>query len=128
MKFLFDNNLAPKMARGLNAFVSPAHQVIPWKDQFAAEADDSFWMARLTPEERWIIVTADSRIGSNPHEIEAWKQAGHTVFFLKPGWLKMPFWEQAQRLVECFPKIIKQAERAERGSAFFVRPNGKIEG
>ncbi len=126
MKFFFDNNLAVKMARGVNGFVSPDHQVMHWKDKFAADSDDSVWTAQLAQGEAWIIITADARAGQNPHEIEAWKQTGHTVFFLKSGWLKLAFWEQAQKLVECFPEIIRQAERAERGSAFMVATSGRI--
>jgi hypothetical protein len=45
---------------------------------------------------------------------------------LKPGWLKMSFWAQAQQLVKCFPEIIKTAEGAQRGETFFVSANGKI--
>ena len=88
MKFFFDNNLASKIAKGLNGFVSPDHQVVHLNEQFAANTDDAVWMSQLAQQEDWIIITADMRIGKNPHEIEAWKQAGHTIFFLKPGWLK----------------------------------------
>jgi len=127
VKFFFDNNLASKIAKGLNVFVSPEHEVIHLKDRFPANADDTDWMQELGKEEGWIIVTADIRIGKNPHEIRAWKQAGHTIFFLKPGWLKMSFWDQAQKFVKCFPDIIKTAERAKRGESFIVTTNGKIE-
>jgi len=126
MKFFFDNNLAVRIARSLEALVSPEHQVTHWKDQFAAGSDDSVLMAQLGQQEPWVIITADPRIGQNPHEIEAWKQAGHTVFFLKPRWLNLTFWKQTQTLVECFPEIIRHSERADRGSAFFVSVGGKI--
>jgi PIN like domain len=43
-------------------------------------------MRALAKEEDLAIITADVAISRNPHEIEAWKEAGHTVFFLKPGW------------------------------------------
>ena len=127
MKFFFDNNLAAKIAKGLNGFVSPDHQVVHLKDQFAANTDDSVWMGELARQQHWIIVTADMRIGKNPHEIEAWKQAGHTIFFLKPGWLKMNFWDQAQKFVKCFPEIMRRAEQAKQGSCFIVSVNGKIQ-
>ena len=127
MKFFFDNNLAAKIAKGLNGFVSPEHQVVHLKEQFAANTDDAVWMAQLTQQEDWVIITADIRIGKNPHEIEAWKAAGHTIFFLKPGWLKMKFWDQAQKFVKCFPEIIEKAERAARGDSFIVTVNGKVE-
>ena len=126
MKFFFDNNLAAKIAKGLNGFVSPEHQVIHLKDQFAANTEDAVWMAQLAQQEDWVIITADIRIGKNPHQIEAWKQAGHTIFFLKPGWRKMTFWDQAQKFVKCFPEIIETAKRAKRGDSFIVTVNGKV--
>ena len=128
MKFFFDNNLAPKIAKGLNGFVSPDHKVIHLKEQFPGSTDDVDWMRKLAQEEDLIIITADVRIGKNPQEIEAWKQAGHTIFFLKPGWTDMIFWVQAQKFVKCFPSIIEKARFAERGSSFIVSVNGKIEG
>jgi hypothetical protein len=128
VKFFFDNNLASKIAKGLNGFVYPEHQVVHLKELFPANMDDVEWMKKLAKEENLIIVTADVQIGKNPHEIAAWKEAGHTIFFLKPGWLKLNFWDQAQKFVKCFPQILKAAERAKRGSAFIVSVNGKIEG
>lgn len=127
MKFFLDNNLAAKIARGLNGFVSPDHQVVHLKEQFAANTEDTVWMTQLAKQQGWIIITADVRIGKNPHEIRAWKEAGHTIFFLKPGWLNMNFWDQAHKFVKCFPEIIRRAERASRGDSFIVGVNGKIE-
>jgi hypothetical protein len=128
VKFFFDNNLAAKIARGLNGFVAPDHEVIHLREKFQADAGDIDWMRQLAKEEGWIIVTADVRIGKNPQEIEAWKQAGHTIFFLKPGWTDMRFWDQALKFTKCFPSIIEKAQFAERGSSFIVSVNGKIEG
>ncbi len=85
-------------------------------------------MTALRSEEDLIIITADVRIGKNPHEIRAWKQAGHTIFFLKPGWTNMTFWVQAYKFTKCFKEIIDAAKAAERGSSFVVSVNGKIEG
>jgi hypothetical protein len=127
VKFFFDNNLAAKLAKGLNGFVSPEHEVIHLKEKFPANTPDTDWMRALGHEKDWIIVTADTNIGKNPHEIAAWKEAGHTIFFLKPGWLKLTFWDQAQKFVKCFPEIIATAKHAKRGASYIVSVNGKIE-
>jgi hypothetical protein len=126
VKFFFDNNLAPRIARGLNGFVTPEHQVVHLKDRFPPATDDVDWMRELAGETDWIILTADVRIGKNPQEVAAWKQAGHTIFFLKPGWTDMAFWDQAQKFTKCFPSIIEKASRAARGSSFVVSVNGRI--
>lgn len=127
MKFFFDNNLAPKLAHGLNQMVETEHHVVHLKDDFPGNVEDVVWMKKLANDPDLVIVTADIRISRNPHEVQAWKQAGHTIFFLKPGWVNIPFWEQANKFTKCFPALIKEAERAERSSAFIVTVNGKIE-
>ena len=55
---------------------------------------------------------------------KAWQTARRTIFFLKPGWTDLRFWEQAAKFTRCFPDLIKEAER---GSAFILSVNGKIE-
>ncbi len=87
MKFFFDNNLAIKIAHGLDQMVSPQHRVVHLRDEFLPNVEDAVWMKALAKEEDLVIVTADVAISRNPHEIKAWKEAGHTVFFLKPGWM-----------------------------------------
>lgn len=127
MKFFFDNNLAAKLAHGLNQMVEPDHHVFHLRDKFPANAEDVVWMKALAGEEDWVIITADVRISRNPHEIRAWKEAGHTIFFLKPGWTDLTFWEQANKFTRCFPQIIAEAGRAASGDAFVVTVNGKVE-
>ncbi len=127
MKFFFDNNFAPKLAHGLDQMAGPEHRVIHLRDDFPGNTEDIVWMQALAKEPDLVIVTADIRISRNPHEVQAWREAGDTIFFLKPGWTDLAFWEQANKFTKCFPSLIKEAERAERGSAFIVTVNGKIE-
>jgi hypothetical protein len=49
--------------------------------------------------------------------VHAWKAAGHTVFFLKGGWITLPFWIQAWKFVKCFPEIMAVAEKATTGDS-----------
>ncbi|HEX4638138.1 MAG TPA: hypothetical protein VH170_01495 [Chthoniobacterales bacterium] len=127
MKFFFDNNLAAKLAHGINQMVQPDHEVVHLRDKFRANEEDIVWMKALSAEEGWVIITADVRISRNPHEVRAWREAGHTIFFLKPGWTDLSFWEQANKFTRCFPEIIAQAEYAARSAAFAITVNGKIE-
>jgi len=127
VRFFFDNNLPPKLAKSLNTLAEPDHQVVHLKDRFAANTPDETWMAELAREEDWIIVSGDTRISRNPHEVEAWRAAGHTTFFLKRGWTNYSFWIQAYKFVKCFPDIIANAERAKRGAFFVVSTSGKIQ-
>ncbi len=127
MKFFFDNNLSPKLAEGLNIFANPDHQVVHLKQKFPANVADEIWMRALAQDDCWVIITADVRISRNPHEVKAWKEAGHTIFFLKPGWTDCAFWVQLTKFTKCFPDIIKIAKHARRGDSFTVSVSGKIE-
>jgi len=107
--------------------VEPQHLVLHLTAKFASDAKDETWMLELAKEEDWVIVSGDLRIRKNPHEIVAWRSAGHTIFFLKPGWINLPFWTQMWKFVKCFPDIVRTAERAKKGSAFYVSVTGKVE-
>lgn len=127
MRFFFDNNLSPKLARSLDVLVRPEHQVVHLKEKFSADASDVVWMRSLAKEPDWVIVSGDLKIRRNPHEIKAWQEAGHTTFFLKKGWIDLTFWDQAWKFAKVFPDMIEKASRTNKGSAFFITPNAKIE-
>jgi hypothetical protein len=127
VRFFFDNNLPPKLAKSLHVLVEPDHQVVHLKDRFAANTTDETWMVALAKEQGWIIVSGNLQIRKNPHEVHAWRAAGHTTFFLKAGWINLPFWIQAWKFVKCFPEIIVAADHAKKGSFFSVSTKGKIE-
>ncbi len=127
MRFFLDNNLSPRVARALNCLVESKDSVIHLKGRFPANTPDVDWMNALAGETGWIILSADTAISRNPHEVEAWKRAGHPIFFFKNTWHQQNFWEQASRLFHLFPEIHKRAERARKGDAFLVPFKGKIE-
>lgn len=128
MRFFLDNNLSPRVARTLHCLVQPTHSVVHLKDRFAPDTPDVDWMNALANEPGWIILSADIAISKNPHEIEAWKRAGHPIFFFKSAWAHQLFWEQASRLCHLFPEILKCAEKARNGDSFLIPFKGKIEG
>jgi hypothetical protein len=125
VRFFFDNNLPVRLARALQA-LAPEHEIIHLTDKFAANTPDAQWMRGLAGELDWVIISGDIRIGKNLHEVQAWRAAGHTIFFLKPGWITQPVWTQAWKFMKCFPEIVAVAEKATTGDSFFVSVNGKI--
>ena len=127
MKFFFDNNLPPKLAQSLNLLVQPDHQVVHLKEKFPANAPDEVWIKALAAEKQWVIISGDLRIRKNPHVMQAWKSAGHTIFFLKSGWINLPLWTQTWKFVKCFPEILATATKARNGREFFVTTSGRIE-
>lgn len=120
-------NIAPKLARGFNEFVRGEHEFVHLRDRYRADTPDVTWMRELAGEPGWMILSADVRIGKNPHEIEAWKQAGHVIFFLRAGWTNIPFWQQVEKLAKCFPEMERLAQGAGPGDSFQVPVKGQIE-
>ena len=120
-------NIAPRLAHGFNEFVKDEHEVVHLRKRFAANTPDVEWMRAMANEANWVILSGDTAIGRNPHEVAAWKEAGHVIFFLKPGWTNIPFWQQVQKLAKCFPEIIARAQRAKPGDSFMVSVRGEIE-
>lgn len=51
--------------------------------------------------------------------------SGHTVFFLKSGWMHLPGFEQAAKLFHRFPEILKIAQKVEKGAGYMVPVKGK---
>jgi len=127
VRFFVDNNIAPRLARGFHQFVAGEHEFLHLRDRFPPDTPDVKWMRDLAGESNWVILSGDVAISRNPHEVEAWKQAGHVIFFLKPGWTNIPFWQQVEKLAQRFQKIEQLARRASPGQSFMVSVRGEIE-
>ena len=44
MRFFFDNNLAIKLAHGLDQMVAPQRRVVHLRDEFLPNVEDAVWM------------------------------------------------------------------------------------
>ena len=107
MKFLFDNNLPPSLARGiaeLSKFEVAVDQVVSLRDKFPPNTPDPVWLEALIKEGGWIVVSID-RFKKSSAEREMLRRQGLTVFVLDPQWSK-PYWVQAAQLVLWWPKIL----------------------
>lgn len=107
MKFLFDNNLPPSLARGiaeLSKFEPAVDKVVSLRDKFPANTPDTVWLEALMREGGWIVVSID-RFKKSSAEREMLRRQGLTVFVLDPQWSK-PYWVQAAQLVLWWPKIL----------------------
>ena len=67
------------------------------------------------------MISGDTRILRNPHEREAWRESGLTIFVQAKSWTNHKFWDQACSLVRWWPPIVKQANLVVPGSAFEFR-------
>lgn len=110
MKFLFDNNLPPSLARGiagLSTRESDVQEVTPLRAKFAADTPDEEWLRALALEGGWNVLSID-RFEKSAAERELVRRHGLTVFVLDRQWSK-EYWVQAAQLVQWWPKILKVA-------------------
>jgi hypothetical protein len=98
---------------------SRERQVVALRDRFPAATPDTDWIAALSQEGDWTVVTHD-RLNKGA-EREVLKRAAIKVFLLDKSWKHQAFWAKAENLVRWWPSIVEQAERIRGGAAFRVR-------
>lgn len=122
MKYFVDNNLPPALARALHALSEVhGHSVAHLRDAFPANTADADWIARLSREGGWSVVTHDKL--NKGIEREALRRAGLIVFFLDRSWSNHRFWDIACNLVRWWPRVIEQSDGIRGGAAFRVPYN-----
>ena len=122
MKFFFDNNLSPHLARAVGAAsLRDDVDVRHLRDKFLPNISDSEWLGDLSREGGWTIISGDRRVLSHPEERAAWRQAGLTTFFLsQKAWHTNTYWEIVWRFFRWWPVVVDQADRVQAGAAFEV--------
>ncbi len=81
---MLDNNLAPRIARSLNALFADQHHVVALRDCFPENASDVEWIEDLDQRGGWAVLTRDLHIRTRPHERAALDRA-RIVFFFDGG-------------------------------------------
>lgn len=124
MKALFDNNLAPRIARGIHEIVEMyGDEAVPLRDKFPENISDVDLISLLDAEGGWALISEDRRITRNRAEREALRQASIVGFFLMPAWRKSDSLQKAAGLLQAWPKMKTQFELVEPGSAFLLPIN-----
>lgn len=119
MKALFDNNLAPRIARGIHQIVDMhGDEAVPLRDKFPQDISDVDLIAALDDEGGWALISEDRRITRNRAEREALRQASIVGFFLMPAWRKYDGLQKAAGLLYAWPKMKSQFDLVQPGSAF----------
>jgi PIN like domain len=115
LKLLLDNNLAPRIARSLNALYDGEHKIVALRDLFLENTADVVWINKLSDDRGWAVVTQDLHIRTRPHERAALDKANIVFFFLASGWKTFKTEETAVRIIRSMPKMIAQVALTESG-------------
>lgn len=119
MRFFIDNNLSPKLARGMSAFGEAVDNL---QDHFPEDAPDTEWLAYIGNND-FFLITRDDNIRRKPAEIRALKDHRVGAFFL--GGKSRSRCQLIQQLVRNWPRIKELARAQSRPFAFRVPPSGK---
>lgn len=124
MKVLLDENLAPALARALDALFKGEHTVVHLRDKFGRGVTDEQWIDTLSHDGRWIVISGDRRITRNNAEYQAFRNSRLIGFFLSKGLYKAKVTKQMERLLAMWESINTLADTVEGGAMFELPING----
>src|SRR5260221_11676650 len=100
---MLDNNLAPRIARSLNALFADQHHVVALRDCFPENASDVEWIEDLDQRGGWAELKRDLHIRTRPHERAALDRARIVFFFLARGLGNFVSREGSRQLICALP-------------------------
>ncbi|MBA8901244.1 hypothetical protein [Phyllobacterium sp. P30BS-XVII] len=118
MKVLFDHNLPPRLARGLQILLGEQYKIVALRDRFEPNIKDIDLIKALGAQGGWVLISADRRITRNKAEKSAFQSSRIIGMFLSQGLYKAPMLKQAERLIALWPVIETTASTMKGGSMF----------
>jgi hypothetical protein len=126
MRFLFDENFAPRLVRSLNCLIeSEGDTARALVDKFPAGTPDETYLKELSEEGDWVVLTQDMGIVLSPPLVAAWRSAGLIVVIFKSGWNSLTFWDKAWKITKFWPELRKCVQVARPGSVVAMTVNGR---
>lgn len=106
MKLLVDNNLPPRLGRGLAVLFDGRHHVEHIKDKFGTGSlPDEEWIVELGREGGWAVLSGDRRIATKKPSRELFLRSGLIGFFPLPAVMSLPFHGMAARILTLWPVL-----------------------
>ncbi len=126
MKVVIDENLSPALARALNALFVGEREVVHIREKFGPGVKDADWIARLSSEGRWIVISGDASIAKRKAEQAVFRHSRLIGFFLSPALNRAKVTKQMQRLLALWDDIEKIAKLVAGGAMYELPISGKI--
>lgn len=118
MKIFFDHNMSPAMARAFRELYKGQHQISFLAEKFPRDISDIDWIAELSRDGQWVVVSADRRITRNRAEYHAFRSSSLIGLFLSEGLYKSPVAKQMERILALWPTIVSVCNTVQGGAMF----------
>jgi hypothetical protein len=107
MRFYFDNNLSPHLARAMNELAADEEgdEIIHAKDKGMDRMKDPEFLEILSREGGWVVVTTDVAMARSPHLVQALASSGLVSVSLRHGWLELGGRKMASQLLKRWSDI-----------------------
>lgn len=116
MKLLVDNNLPPRLGRGLAQLFDGEHHVEHIRDKFGTGSlPDEEWIELLAKEGGWCVLSGDRRIASKRPSRDLFLRSKLIGFFPLAALMKLPIERKASRILYLWPRMVSTSETLDRG-------------
>lgn len=129
MKYYFDENFPPQIAKALQILQSPKMEenveVLNISDVFGKGASDEEWIPEIALQEG-TVVTQDLNIHQTRNQRELYRSHKLGVVFLKPPSKRgYSYWELVEKIFASWFEIKKTTNTAKRPFAYIIRARSK---
>lgn len=116
MKLLVDNNLPPRLARGLAELFANEHQIVHIRDKFkTGSLPDEDWIKLLSKEGGWCVLSGDRRIAKKRPSRDLFLRSRLIGFFPQASLMKLPLERKASRILYVWPQLVIASETLTSG-------------
>lgn len=127
VKVLFDHNMPPSIARGVNEIISiDGHEAHALRDKFKPNIDDISYFQQLGAEKGWIVISKDLANSKKKAERAAIMENKIIAFYLARSLQKKDIAQQAAAILWHWENILKQASLVDRGLFQLPENKGKL--
>lgn len=121
MKFFFDNNLPPVLAKAMGVIAEDeGDQIQHLRLMFPPETPDVEWLNAIGTSREWVVISRDGFSKTTEEKREIVNRS-HCAFILSKGW-NLKLWILASKLLLRWLDIRKTAGESRVGRVYRVTP------
>ena len=125
MKLFIDNNLPPRLARGLSALFDEDHEVICHRDKYGdTHRLDEEWIPALGAEGDWVVLSGDLNIARRRPQRELFFRSRLVGFFPRAAVMELPLPKKAARILYVWDRMASLS-RDVRPGVFELQQRGE---